>query len=334
MHFLLYIQKKTLSHPDKQQNQEKEISPTPSNTPNTSVQQVNHEPEASTQTLHEHKINHESNIPAASSEYPKKRTILERENESQERELYVWEIALKKPYPLFLKWWADTHYKPQGGHRETGARLYACRQFYNDPEGTEDIFEEFLEYLNTITNSCNQLQNDGQKAILPSCFAPLPEATEENKRTIMNNIKSLIERGAAVLMPTKSVTPTSQCLPFAEAVGQAVIKALPNLKQSVDIGEERRRFNHLRNQPDAQITLLNEWIATGDQDLKLEATRMTAISNFKFERDENGDLARVLSEVKAIEESVPVPNSIASNIDWNALAAELEQWEKDAWEVD
>ncbi|MBW4598941.1 MAG: hypothetical protein KME29_04835 [Calothrix sp. FI2-JRJ7] len=266
----------------------------------------------------------------ACSDMPKKRTIANTQNDS--RELHVWEIALDEPYPLFLTWWAERHYKPQGGHRETGARIYARNQFYRDPKGANEIFKEFLAYLNTTTDSCNQLQNDGQKAILPSYFVPLPEATEENVQALMNNITTLVERGADVLMPTKSATPTSQALPFEEAQCAATIKALPALEE-VDIEAELRRQRSFYNQPEKEVELLNEWLNGASNVLKQEAQKLAMVRRYGLERDSSGDIVKVFINQNALPKATnSTPSNALNNIDWGSISAQCQELEKDAWE--
>lgn len=339
--------KKTLSSPNVQTQEEKEIVSFP-NTQNplnsrssppgvlqvadfATVQQANSTESVSKQNFHEYQVNHEGNIPAASSDIPKKRINVDLENKSQEQRLekYVWEIAVNEPYPVFLNWWADTHYKPQGGKWETGAYYYACISFYNHLEATLVLWKQFSRYIDITAKTCNQLQNDGQKAILPSCFVPLPEATEENKQTLMGNVKTLVEKGAAVLMPTKSTTPTSQSLPFAEAVGASTIKALPELKQLPDVHELRRQYYDLRGQTEAQVALLNELLSVGDDILTEEALKFARASKFNAEYNKDGAPVKIY-DARALTESKP---EVVSNIDWDALAQKCQDiWDEDYYE--
>lgn len=287
---------------------ERENSSIPSNTPNPQAPEIPSNSETPPKVFNENKVNHESNIPAAGSINPqnvpggvlppdtfaKKRTIIGNEN----REKFVWEIEVGRPYPVFLNWWADTKYKPQGGRWEADAYGCAYSEFYNNPQRTEvAIYPQFLEYITTATEACNQVQNDNRQAILPSCFVSKPEATQENTQALMANIKTLVERGAAVLLPTKSTTPTDASIPFSEAIGAAQIKKLPQFFESINFEEERRRFNYLHKQPEAQIALLNEWLISDSQELRLEAAKMAMIKKFNFERDENGEVVAVVADL-------------------------------------
>ncbi len=273
---------------------ERETTPIPSNTPNLEAPEIPSNSETPPKIFNEKKVNHESNIPADGSIKPKNRTSLENEN----REKFVWEIEVGRPYPVFLNWWADTKYKPQGGRWEADAYGCAYSEFYNNPSRTEvAIYPQFLEYITTATEACNQVQNDNRQAILPSCFVSKPEATQENTQALMVNIKTLVERGAAVLVPTKSTTPTDASIPFSEAVGAAQIKKLPQFFESVNFEEERRRFNYLHKQPKAQIALLNEWLVSDSQELRLEAEKMAMIKKFNFERDQNGEVVAVVLDL-------------------------------------
>jgi hypothetical protein len=269
---------------------ERENPPILSNTSNSQVPEISSNSETQPKIFSENKVNHENNIPTAGSINPKKRTNLENKN----REKFVWEIEVGRPYPVFLNWWADTKYKPQGGRWEADAYGCAYSEFYNNPSRTEvALYPQFLEYITTATQACNQVQNDNRQAILPSCFVAKPEATQENTQTLMANIKTLIERGAAVLVPNKSATPTDAHQSFAEATGTAQIKKLPQLKKSVNLEEERRRFNYLHNQPEAQIALLNEWLVSSSQELKVEAVKMATVNKFYLERNQNGEVVSV-----------------------------------------
>jgi hypothetical protein len=146
----------------------------------------------------------------------------------------VWEIAPSRPYSVFLNWWADRKYKPQGGHWETDARGNAYSEFYRQRDRTTvAIFPEFLEYMQQVALNCDQLLAAGIKAILPSCFVAKPDATHANVEQLMKNISQLVERGAQVALPTNSVTPAcTQSMNFAIAAGSD-ISALSKLEAVV-----------------------------------------------------------------------------------------------------
>ena len=70
---------------------------------------------------------------------------------------HIWEIAPKRPFPVFLNWWADRKYKPQGGKWEVAATSNAYSEFYKDCDRTSvAIFPEFLEYMQQVAQNCNQ----------------------------------------------------------------------------------------------------------------------------------------------------------------------------------
>ncbi len=152
-----------------------------------------------------------------------------------EREQEVWEVVKGKPYPVFLKWWAERHYKPQGGKWETGALGYAYSEFYRNPERTtEVIFPQFLDEVRTVTERVNQAQNSDVAAgnVLPSWFITnLPEATLENVRQLMENLETLVARGVEVAVPNEANTPSSQTISYQEVEEKAQIKPLPVLNQ-------------------------------------------------------------------------------------------------------
>jgi hypothetical protein len=140
----------------------------------------------------------------------------------------VWEIAPKRPYPVFLNWWADKKYKPQGGKWEAAAQSNAYSEFYKDCDRTTvAIFPEFLEYMQQVAQNCNQQVASGIKAILPSCFVTMPEANQENVKQVMINIQELVDKGAQVALPTNSVTPScTQSMSFDAAANAGIIQPL------------------------------------------------------------------------------------------------------------
>lgn len=141
---------------------------------------------------------------------------------------HIWEIAPKRPFPVFLNWWADRKYKPQGGKWEVAATSNAYSEFYKDCDRTTvAIFPEFLEYMQQVAQNCNQQIAAGIKAILPSCFVTMPEANLENVRQVMINIGELVDKGAQVALPSNSVTPAStQSMSFSAAANAGVIQPL------------------------------------------------------------------------------------------------------------
>nr|MDZ8232712.1 hypothetical protein [Nostoc sp. ChiQUE02] len=140
----------------------------------------------------------------------------------------VWEIAPKRPFPVFLHWWADKKYKPQGGKWESAAISNAYSEFYKDCDRTTvAIFPEFLEYMQQVAQNCNQQVASGIKAILPSCFVQKPEANLENVRQVMVNIQELVDKGATVALPSNSVTPAcTQSMSFDAAANAGIIQPL------------------------------------------------------------------------------------------------------------
>ncbi|HYX18371.1 MAG TPA: hypothetical protein VE944_29200 [Nostoc sp.] len=151
---------------------------------------------------------------------------------SKDLEKQIWEIAPKRPYPVFLNWWADKRYKPQGGKWEAAATSNAYSEFYKDCDRTTvAIFPEFLEYMQQVAENCNQQLASGIKALLPSCFVAKPESTRENVNQLMQNISELVESGVQVALPANSCTPScTQSMEFAIASGAKDIAALKTLK--------------------------------------------------------------------------------------------------------
>lgn len=133
---------------------------------------------------------------------------------------------------MFLNWWADKKYKPQGGKWEAAATSNAYSEFYKDCDRTTAaIFPEFLEYMQQVAQNCNQQLASGIKALLPSCFVAKPESTIENVGQLMQNISELVEHGVQVALPTDSPTPScNQSIEFAIATGNKEIASLKTLK--------------------------------------------------------------------------------------------------------
>ncbi len=165
----------------------------------------------------------------------------------------IWEIAPGQPYSVFINWWADRKYKPQGGKWEADARGNAYAEFYNHPDKTTVvIFPEFLQYMQQIALNCNQHLANGIKAILPSCFVARPESTDQNVQQMMANIQELVDRGAQVALPTNYATPScTQSMSFAAAESKE-IKALPRIQSTaleraeLEISEDEKLMEILK----------------------------------------------------------------------------------------
>ena len=153
----------------------------------------------------------------------------------------VWEMFKGKPFPVFLNWRAQTHYKPQGGRWESSALGFAYSEFYNNRVRTTNvIFPEFLEEVRGITERVNQSQANEMTCanVLPSWFmASLPSPTQENVRQLMENLDAVIAGGVAVAAPNKADTPSSQTISYQEVEAKAQIKPLPDLSQPVLSGD-------------------------------------------------------------------------------------------------
>lgn len=149
---------------------------------------------------------------------------------SETAEQEIWEIAPGVPYPVFLNWRAQMHYKPQGGKWETNARGNAHSEFYNNRQKTKVVLlPEFMQYMRDVSLNCNQQLANDIKAILPSLFAELPAPTHENVQQLMANIEQLVEQGVEVALPNLAATPSNQSMSYAAATAQSQIKPLPNL---------------------------------------------------------------------------------------------------------
>ncbi|BAZ34079.1 hypothetical protein NIES4074_65930 [Cylindrospermum sp. NIES-4074] len=145
----------------------------------------------------------------------------------------IWEMEPHHPYSIFLNWWADKKYKPQGGKWEADAYGNAYAEFYNNRHKTTVVlFPQFLAYMQQVAQNCDQQLANGIKAILPSCFVTRPDATPENVRQLMENFQELIDRGAQVALPTNYATPANtQSMSFTAATDSQNIPPLPKLEQ-------------------------------------------------------------------------------------------------------
>lgn len=255
---------------------------------------------------------------AASSKYRKNRT----NEESKVRDLYVWEGQIGKPYPVFLAWRADSHYKPQGGKWESGAYDFAYSEFYNNPDRTTNsLYPQFLAYIDTIANNCNQLQSADIRAALPSCFVALPEPTIENSKTLMGNVAALVERGAEVVVP--SGAPTSQTMSFEEAQNQE-IKPLAKL-QAIEPQQIGRQLNACASQSE-KIDLLNNYLQGEDAMLRAEAGKIALARKFKVQTVQ-GEVIKVVNCLSPSDTKVNESENM--QVDWDAIASRLEAEEKE-----
>jgi hypothetical protein len=168
-----------------------------------------------------------------SSQVRENRTKLNQNDNKQileDTQQEIWEIAPGSPYPTFINWRAQMHYRPQGGKWETGARSYAHSEFYNNKQRTTSVlFPEFMQYMKNVSFTCNQQLANGSRAILPSLFIPLPEPTLENVRQLMVNFEQLVERGVEVALPNSATTPSNQSSPYTVATASLKIKPLESL---------------------------------------------------------------------------------------------------------
>jgi hypothetical protein len=259
---------------------------------------------------------------APRSTRPKKRT-----NEDVDRDKYVWEIAVDRPYPVFLNWWADTKYKPQGGRWEADAIGCAYSEFYGNPKRTEvAIYPQFLEYLNLVSENCNQLQTNDMQAALPSCFIAKPEPTQENTEILMGNVATLVERGATVALPQKVATPScTQVMQFDEAQKTAAISPLAQLK-AVAPQQLQRQRKTLRNSA-VDVQELNEWLLSGQPALRKEAEKIAFSRGYKIERDENDEPLKIFDPLALSVAVGTLLSSEPEEADWDAIAQDTANFE-------
>ncbi|OKH52818.1 hypothetical protein NIES2101_13225 [Calothrix sp. HK-06] len=210
---------KTKSLIETQNHHEGQFSAAPRNTENTNTTE-NTTNTTSATNMHQRNVSNSVSAPK-----PKLKV------EETDRPLYVWEDALGYPNEYFLNWWAASHYKPQGGKWATGARSFAKSQFYNDPAGADIIYQEYLQFFDTVANNAHQQQNQNIQAILPSCLVKYPEVNQENKEQVAKNVATVAARGAGVAIPGNVAPGSTQHMTFSEANSGTSIKPLPNLEK-------------------------------------------------------------------------------------------------------
>lgn len=151
--------------------------------------------------------------------------------DSYVREKRIWEIAIDEPFPVFLSWRANKHYKPQGERWETDCYAHAYAEFYNNPTKTTNVlFPQFMREVRTITERINQGQINNVEAanVLPSWFIEdLPEASPENIKQLMDNLQAVMDRGVRVLLPHNSPSPSDITVPLEQVQERSKITPLP-----------------------------------------------------------------------------------------------------------
>lgn len=191
-----------------------------------------------------------------------------------EREPYEWEIALNRPYDVFLRWWADRKYVPQEGKWAADALGNAYSEFYNNPHKvTAVIFPQFLEFMQQVASNQNQARFAGLKVILPSCFKVLPIPTKENVQQLMANIQVLIDDDAQVASRQGIATPScNQSISYEQATDTSIaplqsltpVEALPPANNPLTL-EEQVKIKQIqwRNVPLLR-GVITEWVNKTD----------------------------------------------------------------------
>ncbi|MBW4601080.1 MAG: hypothetical protein KME29_16255 [Calothrix sp. FI2-JRJ7] len=223
---------KTKSSVKTQDSHQGQFSAAPRTIENTSATNTSHTTEDTSATNTSHTTNTTSATNTAQRNVSNniEAPLPKLKSEEIDRPLYVWEDAFGYPNEYFLNWWAAKHYEPQGGKWETGARYFAFRQFYRDPAGADIIYQEYLQYFNTVANNAHQQQNQNIQAILPSCLVKYPEVNQENKEQVAKNVATVAARGAGVALPGNVAPCSTQHMSFEEANSGTSIKSLPNLE--------------------------------------------------------------------------------------------------------
>ena len=139
---------------------------------------------------------------SSSKESPKSSDRPKKQTKRKRIEKYIWEEEIDFPNPLFVRWWANKHYKPQGGRWESGMFAHAQSEFYNNPsKAANAIFPSFIEEMKRVVKTCEQVQRGNQKATVPSWFLPQEEITEEVLRSLRERYLGVFEAGAEIRLP-------------------------------------------------------------------------------------------------------------------------------------
>jgi hypothetical protein len=102
----------------------------------------------------------------------------------KEREQYEWEISVGKPYPDFIRWRANTHYKPQGGHWAADAEGHAVAEIIKKtqtaPELVSWMWQSFLKFAEKAADGALAVHTaDAGQPSLPACFKDDTRDTDE-----------------------------------------------------------------------------------------------------------------------------------------------------------
>ena len=104
--------------------------------------------------------------------------------ESLEREKYEWEISVGEPYPDFIRWRGNIHYKPQGGHWAADAFGHAVAEIHKKTQTAPGLvrwmWQTFLKYAEKAANGALAVHAvDATKPFLPACFKDDTRDTDE-----------------------------------------------------------------------------------------------------------------------------------------------------------
>ena len=264
------------------------------------------------------KISNEDNSPRGSE--VRKNRINRNNNEALPQE--VWEIAIGKPFPVFLNWRANCHYKPQGGKWESDAYGNAYSEFYRNREKTTAVlFPQFMNEVRGITEKVHNAQSSKAIAanVLPSWFIEsLPDATPDQVKQLMENLDAVISRGTRIALPSKSNTPSDMTVDYHEAQSQVDIKPLPSLSAPVLKGVEApfsfKGVEERANSTDCELP---------SSDLQQTLARKQAQWNAPLLRDRVRRWAENTPGVVITESGPQLETAIETNLN-NAAGSEVE----------
>lgn len=118
-----------------------------------------------------------------------------------EREPFEWELSAGEPFPDFIRWRANVHYKPQGGHWESGAYAHAAAEIINKTNHGQVaivrwMWQEFLQYSSKAASSALAVNEAGFEPQLPSCFTDDTLKTSE-VASALGKAKGIVEENEA-----------------------------------------------------------------------------------------------------------------------------------------
>lgn len=114
--------------------------------------------------------------------------------EPPQRQKYEWEVAVGSPYPDFIWWRANRHYKPQGQHWADGAYSNAAAEIINKGEKALFLWQDFLREANRVGDNGLIMIANGHEPFLPEGYRQKPlDAMSVGRK--LKEVKEFLEGG-------------------------------------------------------------------------------------------------------------------------------------------